>query len=290
MTRQPGLSMDARNHDLLAARADFYLCLARAFLAPQGDTMFDAMNELLADELADLAGQIGYDIASPLTDLRLQMQAVTGPAALLQTYSAIFLAPPTAAHINVGQYLDGALNGGSVKAMEEAYRLCGVQRDEGFRDLSDHVSVQLEFVALLYAAQAQRFAAGSTQHALPVDPGHFLHLFALRWLGPLCADLMRAAVTQELAANPYLPLAQMLYEAALRDAVAPEQDAKAARRRHAIEQARARFAGREIDAEDLAVIKRKLEERGLSTDHLTVPLQARDDAMGLGRKSAPGLR
>jgi len=284
------MTMDARNHEQLSARAEFYLCLARAFLAPQGETMFEAMNEVLADELEDLAEQIGYEIALPLADYRSEMQAVADPVVLLQIYSAIFLAPPTAAHINAGQYLDGALNGGSVKAMEEAYQLCGVQRDERFRDLSDHVSVQLEFVALLYSAHAQRFSSGSTQGALPVDPGHFLHLFALHWLGPFCADLLRAAVTQELVANPYLPLAQILYEVAVRDAVAPEQDAKVARKRNAIEQARAKYAGREISAEDMAVIKRKLQERGLATDHLSVPLDERDGAMGLGKKSTPGLR
>ena len=52
----------------------------------------------------------------------------------------------------------------------------------------------------------------------------------------------------------------------------------------------AKYAGRAITAEDLAEIKRKLEERGLSTDHLSVPLDERDGAMGLGKKSAPGLR
>ena len=75
-----------------------------------------------------------------------------------------------------------------------------------------------------------------------------------------------------------------------RDAVAPQVDAKAARTQNAIEQARAKYAGRGISAEDMAEIKRKLEERGLSTDHLSVPLAERDGAMGLGRKSTPGLR
>ena len=282
--------MDARNHEQLSARAEFYLCLARAFLAPRGEAMFPALRDALADDLQDLAGQLAYDIAAPLDDLRLQMQAVGDATQLLQIYSAIFLAPPTAAHINAGQYLDGAINGGSVKAMEEAYRLCGVERDEGFRDLSDHVSVQLEFVALLYATQAQRFSGEAVGDPLPVDPGQFLHLFALSWLGHFCADLSRAAVVLDLPANPYLPLAQILYEAAVRDAVAVEADAKTARKRNAIEQARAKYAGRDITAEDLAVIKRKLEERGLSTAHLSVPLEMRDSAMGLGKKSTPGLR
>ncbi len=286
----PVMIMDARNHELLSARAEFYLCLARAFLAPRDAAMFHALRDVLAEDLEELGAQLGYDIAAPLAAYRAQMQRIADPVELLQVYSALFLVPPTAAHINAGQYLDGAVNGGSVKAMEEAYLLCGVQRDAGFRDLSDHVSVQLEFVALLYAAQAQRFSGEAVGDALPVDPGHFLQIFALRWLGRFCADLAQAASREALSASPYLPLAQILYAGAARDAVAPDRDPKVVRKQNAIEQARAKYAGRGITAEDMAEIKRKLEERGLSTDHLAVPLELRDEAMGLGKKSTPGLR
>jgi putative dimethyl sulfoxide reductase chaperone len=284
------MTMDARNHEQLSARAEFYLCLARAFLAPRDDAMFHALRDALADDLGELAAQVGYDIAAPLAAFRSQMQLVADPLTLLQTYSSIFLAPPTAAHINVGQYLDGAVDGGSVKAMEEAYRLCGVERDAGFRDLSDHVSVQLEFVALLYAALAQKFSGEGTGEALPVDPGQFLQVFAMRWLDGFCADLSQAATTLQLDANPYQPLAQIIHEAAACDAVAVEPDAKAARKQNAIEQARAKYAARGVTAEDIAEIKRKLEARGLSTDHLSVPLELRDGAMGLSKKKTPGVR
>lgn len=282
--------MDARNHELLSARAEFYLCLARAFLVPRDGALFQAMRDVLADDLQELSAQLGYEVAAPLAALREQMQAVPDAMTLLQVYSALFLAPPTAAQINTGQYLDGAINGGSVKEMEEAYLLCGVQRDEGFRDLSDHVSVQLEFVAMLYASQAQRFSGQGAGDALPVDPGHFLQIFALRWLGRFCADLALAAAQEGLSANPYLPLAQILYAAAARDAVAPDRDPKVVRKQNAIEQARAKYAGRGITAEDMAEIKRKLEAHGLATDHLSVPMHERDGAMGLGKKSAPGQR
>ena len=284
------MDMDVRNHEHLWARAEFYLCLARAFLAPRDDALFHAMRDVLADDLEELGSRLGYEVAAPLADLREQMLALPDAMALLQVYSAIFLAPPTAAHINTGQYLDGAINGGSVKEMEEAYQLCGVQRDECFRDLSDHVSVQLEFVAMLYASQARRFSGEGAAAGLRVDPGHFLQIFVLRWLGRFCADLARAAALEDLSANPYLPLARILYAAAAHDAVAPDLDPKVVRRQNAIEQARAKYAGRGITAEDMAEIKRKLEAHGLATDHLSVPMHERDGAMGLGTKSAPGTR
>ncbi len=282
--------MDARNHQELSARAEFYLCMARAFMTPRDDAMFQAMRDVLADDLGELAAQLGYDLEAVLARYRAEMQRIPDATALLQIYSGIFLSPPVPARINVGTYLDGAMNGGSVKEMEEAYQLCGVQRDEGFRDLSDHVSVQLEFVALLYATQARRFSGESAEAPLPVDPGQFLQTFARRWLGGFCADLAQATAERELEANPYLPLARMLKEAVARDAVVLEVDAKAAQKQNAIAQARAKYAGREITEEDIAIIKRKLEERGLSTAHLSVPLEMRDTAMGLGKKSTPGLR
>lgn len=281
--------MDAGSQEALSARAEFYLCLARAFLVPREETLFHALRDALADDLGDLAAELGYDIEEALGRYRQQIQRVADPIGLLQTYSAIFLVPPTVAHINAGWYLDGAVDGGSVKAMEAVYRRCGVERDEGFRDLSDHVSVQLEFVALLYATQARRGSGRGPDEPPAVDPGQFLQRFARRWLDGFCADLAAAAAARQLEANPYLPLAQILSQAAARDAVALEVDPKTARKQNAIERARAKYAGREITTEDLARIRRKLEAHGLATAHLAVPPELRDGAMGLIKRGTPGL-
>lgn len=263
--------MDARNQQLDSARADFYRCLAAALLPPMQEAHARAMLDGdLTRDLADLDQEIGYGLAREIAQLQSELSAIAEPQALLVVYSQLFLAPPVPARINVGMYLDGALNGGSVRAMEEAYRACGVERDEAFHDLADHASVQLEFVAMLYAAQAARYAGETTAEPMPVDPGPFLHQFARRWSGPLAADLERATAQRNLAANPYLPLARILEAAVAGDAIAPEFDPKAARKQRAIEQARARYAAHGIGAEALAEIRRKLEERGLATDHLPV--------------------
>jgi TorA maturation chaperone TorD len=282
--------MDARNHIDLSARADLYLCLARAFMTPCGDALARAMRDDLADDLEELGMHLGLEIATPLAAYRAAMQALQQPLELLQVYSAIFLAPPVVARINAGQYLDGALNGGSVRAMEEAYHLCGVARDDGFHDLADHVSVQLEFVALLYAGQAARSAGEADDEPLPVDAGRFLHAFAMRWVGRFRADLAAAAAARELSANPYLPLAEILEEAVTAHAVAPEVDPKVARKQGAIEAARAKYAARGITAEDMAEIRRKLEARGLSTDHLSTPPGLRGAPMGAVKKDLPRVR
>lgn len=279
--------MDARNHRQSSARAEFYLCLARAFLAPREATFVAALRDALADDLAVLADELSLPIAAELADYRREIASLADPLALLQTYSAIFLAPPAAACINAGQYLDGALDGGSVREMEDAYRRCGVEREAGFRDLSDHVSVQLEFVAMLYAAQARCAAGEDAGTAAAVEPGHFLYRYAARWIDRFCADLEVAAAVEGLAANPYLPLAKILRAGVARDAVPIAVEPKAARKQRAIEQARAKSAARGIGADDLAEIRRKLAARGLSTEHLDAPPEQRDAALGLGRKSTP---
>lgn len=282
--------MDARNHESLQARADFYLCLARAFLPPTGAAMLPALQDLLADELQELAQLAGYEIDALLGRYRSEIGAVPDPATLLQIYSAIFLAPPVQARINVGMYLDGAMNGGSVKALEEAYQRCGVERDASFHDLPDHVAAQLEFVALLFARQAAVFEGRDDAVLPPVDPGDFLHTQVARWVGPLCADLARSKDERELPANPYHALALMLAEAVRCDAVAPPTDARQAQAKRAIQRARARYAAQGVSDATLDEIRRKLQARGLATDHLTIAPEARDAAMGLGKKRLPGQR
>lgn len=240
-----------------AARSELYLCLARAFMTPREPTLADALRTVLADDLDELAAILGLDIAAPLASLREELVHLPDAAALLQIYSALFLVPPVAARLNVGWYLDGAVDGGSVRAMERAYRACGVERDEGFHDLSDHVGVQLEFVAWLWRARADAAVA----------PGRFLGDFASQWIGPLIADLERARA-ETRAANPYLPLARILEAAIAADALAPEVDERAQRHRRALDAARAKYARRGIDDATLAEIRDRLEQRGLSTDHL----------------------
>ncbi|HEY0824865.1 MAG TPA: molecular chaperone TorD family protein [Ramlibacter sp.] len=253
-------------------RSELFLCLARAFLAPATPTHAEAMRCALADDLEELAAQLRLPVSGPLARLRAEAERLAGPDGWLPVYSALFLVPPVAARINAGWYLDGALDGGSVRDMEAAYLHCGLERDAGFRDLSDHVATQLEFVAWLYAGEAAALAAAAA--APPVSPGMFLHAYPRRWAAPLRADLAHAAGDCELPANPYLPLAEVLECAVLHCAEAPPVDAAAERRRHAIEGARAKRALRGITEEDLAGMRRKLAARGLDTGHLPRTVEA----------------
>ena len=285
--------MDARNPQSFAERGEFYLCLARAFLTPLQPEAFAGLREALADDLAELGESLGYTFADDLADYRRAIGAIADHAALLRRYSGLFIAPPRSIRINTGSYLDGAVNGGSVAAMEAAYRACGVERDPDFHDLSDHLSVQLEFVALLYFKCAEAIEGERAPPAMRA--GHFLHDYVARWLPPFIRDLEKEArdggtLTHASAPNPYLPLARILAAAVAHDAIAAPVSAAEQRAHNAISKARHDRAVRGVTGEDMALIARKLREKGLSIDHLAIAPELRDEAQGLTRKQPPSPR
>ena len=186
----------------LTDRAAFYLCLARAFLPPQEAAAYDAIKLHLADDLSDLVTTLNYPAADHLGNLRQEVAKVSDHLALLQAYSQLFLAPPVPVTLNAGRYLDGAVMGQATVAIEKCYRDAGLDRAGSFHDLPDHVSLQLEFVAYLCAAEAA--GGGSAMKA-----GDFLASFVRYWLPPFVAAL-EAGCTKEAADRVYLCLARLL--------------------------------------------------------------------------------
>jgi TorA maturation chaperone TorD len=190
-----------------SAHAEFYLCLSRAFLPPSRQGARQAMAEALPADLQALCEDLGYSVAAHLDGYRDAMAALDG-LALLQCYSRLFLSPPAPARINACFYVDGAIMGDSVAELEDWHRHAGVERSESFPDLPDHVSLQLEFAARLFALGAH----GALPQAMSARA--FLRRFVARWLGAFVADLERAG---DADSNPYLHLARVLAEAVARD-------------------------------------------------------------------------
>ncbi len=276
---------------LLHERADFYLMLARAFLTPMDLEHYQAMSELLADDLADLDASLGYGIGSQVDALRSTMQKLENHEELLVEYARMFLQPPRAATLNVCQPLDGAMMGGTVAEIEDFYRHYGVERGDHFKDLPDHVSVQLEFVSYLFGRAAAGIGEGEPDGEAEKAAGHFLHQFVSRWVPHLELGIEKAGKMLELKANPWLPLVRMLSIAAGRDA-APNPDWVKPQKRVdvAMEKARQDYAAKGITPEAMAEIERKLREKGLSTDHLQVDLDQRNASLGLSAKQPPDTR
>ena len=265
-----------------AARAEFFLCMARAFMAPDSTAMHEAFTKYLADDLAELTHQIEYRALRAIEDLRAAMHEAPDQLALLQLYSRLFLTPPALVSINTGRYSDGAVRGGSELAMEELYRRYGLARAEGFHDLYDHVSVQLEFVASLLFRAAEA-SDPSEANALEDEARRFLAGFVARWLPRFCADL-RKAVAEHGVGGLYLHLARILETAV-------EFEIGLLIEEHGVDPGTRPRKLAPVSAggpapEQLRRIAAVLEAHGLSTDHLRIPLQSRDDAIGLERVTA----
>lgn len=295
--RKEGIKMNdmSKPEFSLQDKSEFYLVMARVFMTPQSPEIYQAMKECLADDLDDMDRALGYGLSSPLEAFRAEMAKIPSHEDLLIVYSRIFLQPPREAKINTGIYLDGAFMGGTIDEISAFYRKFGVDRGDHFKDLPDHISVQLEFVSYLYAQAAEALNSDPG-----IDPGaeagasHYLFQFVRRWLPSFHADLEKT--TRELGeiglpANPYLPLASMLVAAVNRDGLAnPAWIEEKSRVEKAVEKARSHHAVRGITPEDIAEMERKLKEKGLSTEHLNIPAENRDKERGWIPKKPPDPR
>ncbi len=272
---------------LLVSKSEFLLCLARAFAIPQAEDSLELLRDALPEDLAELASDCGYDIDAPLSDYRAAMTGIPDGDRLLVIYSRLFLVPGDRhPSLNTGSYLDGIVAGGSVTAMETCYRRYGLEKDDGVQDLPDHLSIQLEFVARLLAAESQALITGATPP--PIAAGAFLATFVARWIGPFRADLEEAGRRFKLADNPYRHLARIL-ESAVRSELAlhPIEAAPAPAVDPEIARLRKQLAGKPITEEDLAIIRARLAADGLPSDHVAIPVDDRDRVMGLSTMVPP---
>lgn len=265
---QDGVS--AMNPNLAAA--ELWLTLAQAFLPPTRTEVSDAFRHHLAGDLESLAGALGLDLGPDLAALRASLAARPDGEALLVEYSGLFLAPPVKARLNLGWYLDGSLYGPSEDAILASFAHYGVERSERFKDLPDHLSSQLEFMALLETAAGE---GGE----LPRDHAR---RFLLPALPGLCRDIETAG-----ADSPYLHLARIV-AAALEPLAAPGHDEAAPRRRNrrrfdpddaAVR--RCKVCGKPFARDkEIRIMARALAEHGLPAGHLDTCPDCRAPAMG----------
>jgi putative dimethyl sulfoxide reductase chaperone len=271
----------------LVSKSEFLLCLARAFAIPQAPESLELLRDALPEDLAELASDCGYDIDEPLSDYRAAMAGLPDGDRLLVIYSRLFLVPGDRhPSLNTGAYLDGTVAGGSVTAMETCYGRCGLEKDDGVQDLPDHLSIQLEFVARLLAAESQARITGAAPP--PIAAGEFLATFVARWIGPFRADLEEAGRRFKLVDNPYRHLARIL-ESAVRTEVAlhPIEAAPAPAVDPEIARLRSQLSGKPITEEDVAIIRARLAADGLPSDHVAIPVDDRDRIMGLSTMVPP---
>ncbi|MFA7293040.1 MAG: molecular chaperone TorD family protein [Rhodocyclaceae bacterium] len=251
-------------------RTEMWLTLARAFQAPTSPALAGALLNLLADDLADFSVEAGFPAAEELTALRDAAKRIGSATALLIQFSRLFLSPPMPAHLNIGVYLDGAVNGPALDAMEVWRARYGIAQRETVLGLPDQLPVQLEFIAYL--------ASHDDEEALSEYVSSFL----------------APALPRLVAALDEAGFADTFYRALLaytQQSIAPltqhaTQDVRAERRKHRhdinigvwrhCDQCNKPYAREK----EIQIMTKALTEAGLPADHLAVCPDCRSPAHG----------
>lgn len=255
---------------------ELWLTLARAALPPIEADIADAFLNWLPDDLDDLFCCADLDAAGTIDRLEVSLAAVPDAEALLLHYSDLFLAPPAKARLNLSFYLDGALNGVSQDAIEVLMTKYGVTKDEGFRDLPDHLSAVLELMALLTGVQDS--APDQTE-------------LAQRILLPALPRL-RADIAAHAPDSPYLHLVDLVL-AALAPFGLPQENGAPGKPRYdkSLERGIWRHCSQcdqpYAREKELLIMARALEENGLPTDHLKVCPDCRGTTQGMLKHPLP---
>jgi TorA maturation chaperone TorD len=190
-----GVTMSAHDEDTAAARADLCRFLAGCYYEPGPEFA----EEKLFDSMLAAATRIDPDLAERAR--RLGQAFVADDAqTLLVDYTRLFLGPVQPLAKPYGSvWLTGetTLMQESTMAVLELYRQGGFEIDEAFRELPDHVAVELEFLYLLLFKrnQARRDHAADDLDAIAALQQRFLAQHLGAWIGPFAAAVQTGAET-----------------------------------------------------------------------------------------------
>lgn len=254
--------------DLSSPQAGLWLTLAQAFLPPQDRATAQAFLAVLSEDLRELCVGAGVGHAPEIAAFESSLTGVAGAQALLAHYSALFLAPPARACLNMSYYLEGTINGDSQDLVDALLARHDVRRRDEFHDLSDHLAALLELMAVLSAE------AGSETDR---------RLLAHEILLPALAGLERDIARHE-PRSPYRALAQLACRALT--ACAPCAFAEAAAAEHRTDSDHAAGAWRACRRcgeayareKDLTLLRHALAAHGLPADHLDICPACRNPA------------
>lgn len=178
-----------------SATEDFARLLAACYYQPEAhlgeEDVFSALagaGEQLDPVLAILAGQLDDAYTTHSLDV------------LLLDYSRLFLGPfdiPAKPYGSVWLEDAKTVMGKSTLAVRELYRQGGFELDENFREMPDHVAVELEFLYLLnfQIRAARQNGAVANLDKLVNLKRDFLQQHLGRWAEPFTAAMKTAAET-----------------------------------------------------------------------------------------------
>lgn len=209
--------MTDRDQDKGAARADLCRFLSACYYEPTPlfaeEKLFDSMlaaAQRIDPALVAEARALGETfLAEPLDALLIDYTRLFlgPPQALARPYASIWLSP------------EGGIMQDSTMGVLQFYREGGFEIDEEFRELPDHIAVELEFLYLLLFEESRCAENGGRAAAAEAAQlrRRFLHQHLALWIRPFTAavrasaatafyralaDLTEAFVSREIGATP----------------------------------------------------------------------------------------
>jgi TorA maturation chaperone TorD len=175
------------------ARENLSRLLAACYYQPGPEFV----EEKVFDSMLDAATRVHPQLAAHAQRLG-QDYAAEGQDALLLDYTRLFLGPN---HIIAKPYgsvwLEGqnSVMGDSTMAVLKLYEEGGFDMSEEFREVPDHIAVELEFFYLLIYREneAQRNGQSEEQEAKAALRKRFLDQHLGRWAGPFTAAVRAGA-------------------------------------------------------------------------------------------------
>lgn len=185
-------------------RADFARFLSACYYEPTRDFT----DERLFESFESVAALLDSDLAEGVKRLAAGFSAVELQD-LLVDYTRLFIGPPRPAASPYGtSWLSGDANVVVDHAhdVQEYYARGGFDMDEDFRDLPDHIAVELEFLYRVLFTRAQALDAGNDPQRTELDELHqgFLMNHVGKW-----APRFAAAVRVHAATDFYRMLADL---------------------------------------------------------------------------------
>ncbi len=175
------------------ARENLSRLLAACYYEPgpefAEEKVFDSMHAAaarLAPQLAALAEPLGRDYAAESAE------------ALLLDYTRLFLGPNHIAAKPYGSiWLEGqnSVMGDSTMAVQKLYEQAGFDMSQDFREVPDHIAVELEFLYLLTYRQNEAARNGEPEALRQMSAlrKHFLDEHLGRWIGPFTSAVIAGA-------------------------------------------------------------------------------------------------
>lgn len=289
----------------LMPRAEFYLCMARVFLAGQEGLTAAHLKDELLEDLKALAKDLPAITSEQVQQLQVSLEKLDNQQGLIKEYSRLFMTPPAPAPLNLGYYLDGGIMGTSTRAMEIYYLRYQLEKDQAFHDLPDHLALNLQWLAWVLAQLLEEAGDQPAFQSQAIqDMGSFINNYTLPAVQQL-ANKVQAATEQYQLSTTWLNLITMtqsqleadlnslktllpVQEEASAPRQAPEQREAAADARPD-EELECQACGVTFTAgEALAEMISRLKTAGVAYDHMLICSNCRETSLDQGQMKPPG--